>query len=123
MSSAASWTGRGDAVATRVLLLRHGQSEWNEKNLFTGWVDVALTEKGREEATRGGHLLTEAGILPDIVYKINDPGMSAVWSVVPAVKAAIDAGRATVERLGGKLIMADVIARPHPDLAALLPAK
>jgi broad specificity phosphatase PhoE len=51
-----------------LILLRHGQSEWNEKNLFTGWVDVALTEKGREEATRGGHLLTEAGILPDIVY-------------------------------------------------------
>jgi len=40
---------------------------------------------------------------------------------VAAVKAAIDAGRATVERLGGKLIMADVIARPHPELAALLP--
>ena len=42
---------------------------------------------------------------------------------VAAVKAAIDAGRATVERLGGKLIMADVIARPHADLAALLPTK
>ncbi|MHA7240824.1 phosphoglyceromutase [Arthrobacter sp. TMS1-12-1] len=51
-----------------LILLRHGQSEWNEKNLFTGWVDVDLTEKGREEAIRGGHLLTEAGILPDIVY-------------------------------------------------------
>ncbi|MHA7210671.1 phosphoglyceromutase [Arthrobacter sp. MDT1-65] len=51
-----------------LILLRHGQSDWNEKNLFTGWVDVPLTEKGREEATRGGHLLTEAGILPDIVY-------------------------------------------------------
>jgi microcompartment protein CcmL/EutN len=42
---------------------------------------------------------------------------------VAAVKAAIDAGRATVERLGGKLILADVIARPHADLAALLPTK
>jgi ethanolamine utilization protein EutM len=41
---------------------------------------------------------------------------------VAAVQAAISAGKATVERLGGKLIMADVIARPHPDLAALLPA-
>ena len=40
---------------------------------------------------------------------------------VAAVQAAIDSGRATVERLGGKLIMADVIARPHPELAALLP--
>ncbi|MBG6217967.1 2,3-bisphosphoglycerate-dependent phosphoglycerate mutase [Arthrobacter sp. CAN_A6] len=52
----------------KLILLRHGQSEWNEKNLFTGWVDVALTAKGREEATRGGHLLVEAGILPDVVY-------------------------------------------------------
>ncbi len=51
-----------------LILLRHGQSEWNEKNLFTGWVDVALTPKGREEAVRGGQLLVEAGILPDIVY-------------------------------------------------------
>jgi len=41
---------------------------------------------------------------------------------VAAVKAAIESGRATVERLGGKLILADVIARPHPDLAALLPS-
>ncbi|WP_026550357.1 phosphoglyceromutase [Arthrobacter sp. Br18] len=52
----------------KLILLRHGQSEWNEKNLFTGWVDVELTAKGREEATRGGQLLVEAGILPDIVY-------------------------------------------------------
>jgi 2,3-bisphosphoglycerate-dependent phosphoglycerate mutase len=52
----------------KLILLRHGQSEWNEKNLFTGWVDVALTEKGRKEAIRGGDLLVEAGLLPDIVY-------------------------------------------------------
>jgi 2,3-bisphosphoglycerate-dependent phosphoglycerate mutase len=52
----------------KLILLRHGQSEWNEKNLFTGWVDVALTEKGREEAIRGGQLLVEHDLLPDIVY-------------------------------------------------------
>ena len=52
----------------KLVLLRHGQSEWNEKNLFTGWVDVALTEKGRAEATRGGELLKERGILPDVVH-------------------------------------------------------
>lgn len=51
-----------------LILLRHGQSDWNEKNLFTGWVDVPLTEKGRGEATRGGELLTERGMLPDIVH-------------------------------------------------------
>ena len=51
-----------------LVLLRHGESDWNAKNLFTGWVDVALTEKGREEAVRGGELIREAGILPDIVH-------------------------------------------------------
>ena len=51
-----------------LVLLRHGESEWNAKNLFTGWVDVALSEKGVEEAKRGGELLKEAGILPDVVH-------------------------------------------------------
>lgn len=55
-----------DAPYTLVLL-RHGESEWNALNLFTGWVDVGLTEKGRGEAVRGGRLLRDAGILPDIV--------------------------------------------------------
>ena len=51
-----------------LILLRHGESEWNAKNLFTGWVDVSLTDKGREEAARGGQMLKEAGILPDVVH-------------------------------------------------------
>ena len=51
-----------------LILLRHGQSDWNQKNLFTGWVDVALTDQGRQEAARGGELLTEEGILPDVVH-------------------------------------------------------
>lgn len=51
-----------------LVLLRHGESEWNAKNLFTGWVDVDLTDKGRHEAVRGGELLLEAGIAPDIVH-------------------------------------------------------
>jgi 2,3-bisphosphoglycerate-dependent phosphoglycerate mutase len=51
-----------------LVLLRHGESEWNAKNLFTGWVDVALSDKGRAEAERGGTLLTEAGVLPDVVH-------------------------------------------------------
>ncbi|MBM7052243.1 MULTISPECIES: phosphoglyceromutase [unclassified Rothia (in: high G+C Gram-positive bacteria)] len=52
----------------KLVLLRHGQSEWNEKNLFTGWVDVRLTEKGEAEAKRGGELLKDRGILPDVVH-------------------------------------------------------
>ena len=51
-----------------LVLLRHGESEWNKANLFTGWVDVALTDKGREEAARGGHLLAEHGLLPDVLH-------------------------------------------------------
>ncbi|MSZ77751.1 MAG: phosphoglyceromutase [Actinobacteria bacterium] len=55
-------------VPYTLVLLRHGESEWNAKNLFTGWVDVALTDKGRAEATRGGELLRDAGVLPDVVH-------------------------------------------------------
>ncbi len=51
-----------------LVLLRHGESEWNAKNLFTGWVDVPLTEKGRAEAVRGGELLKAEGLAPDVVH-------------------------------------------------------
>jgi 2,3-bisphosphoglycerate-dependent phosphoglycerate mutase len=51
-----------------LVLVRHGESEWNAKNLFTGWVDVDLTDKGRAEAVNAGRLLEEADILPDIVH-------------------------------------------------------
>jgi 2,3-bisphosphoglycerate-dependent phosphoglycerate mutase len=51
-----------------LVLLRHGESEWNARNLFTGWVDVGLTDKGRGEAVRGGELLAEEELLPDVLY-------------------------------------------------------
>ncbi len=51
-----------------LVLLRHGQSDWNQKNLFTGWVDVDLSSQGEEEARRGGELLLEAGLRPDVVH-------------------------------------------------------
>jgi 2,3-bisphosphoglycerate-dependent phosphoglycerate mutase len=51
-----------------LVLLRHGNSDWNQKNLFTGWVDVDLSDQGRAEAKRAGELLAESGILPDIQY-------------------------------------------------------
>ncbi|MBU6213413.1 MAG: phosphoglyceromutase [Actinomycetales bacterium] len=51
-----------------LVLVRHGESEWNAKNLFTGWVDVPLSERGRDEAARAGQMLAEAGVLPDVVH-------------------------------------------------------
>ena len=51
-----------------LVLLRHGESEWNKANLFTGWVDVPLSDKGRQEAARGGQLLAEHGLLPDVLH-------------------------------------------------------
>jgi 2,3-bisphosphoglycerate-dependent phosphoglycerate mutase len=51
-----------------LVLLRHGQSQWNLENRFTGWVDVALSEHGEAEAIDAGRRLLEAGLLPDLVH-------------------------------------------------------
>ncbi|MCW4458533.1 phosphoglyceromutase [Microbacterium sp. MPKO10] len=51
-----------------LILLRHGNSDWNQKNLFTGWVDVRLSEQGVAEATRAGELIAESGLAPDVLY-------------------------------------------------------
>ena len=51
-----------------LILLRHGNSTWNQKNLFTGWVDVDLTDQGRQEAKRAGELIEASGLKPDILY-------------------------------------------------------
>src|SRR5918911_2301280 len=55
-------------MAYTLVLLRHGESEWNAKNLFTGWVDVPLSERGLVEAGNSGRLLAESGLLPDLVH-------------------------------------------------------
>jgi 2,3-bisphosphoglycerate-dependent phosphoglycerate mutase len=68
-----------------LVLLRHGESDWNAKNLFTGWVDVALTEKGQDEAIRGGRLLTEAGVLPDVLHT------SVLRRAISTAQLALDA--------------------------------
>jgi 2,3-bisphosphoglycerate-dependent phosphoglycerate mutase len=51
-----------------LILLRHGRSEWNDRNLFTGWVDSDLSERGVDEAKRAGELMADAGIRPDVVH-------------------------------------------------------
>lgn len=55
-------------MARTLVLLRHGESEWNLKNLFTGWYDCDLSPKGEAEAAAGGRLLLEHGVLPDVLH-------------------------------------------------------
>ena len=55
-------------MSYKLILLRHGESLWNAKNLFTGWVDVDLSEKGEAEAARAGVLLKEAELSPDVLH-------------------------------------------------------
>jgi 2,3-bisphosphoglycerate-dependent phosphoglycerate mutase len=55
-------------MTSTLILLRHGNSDWNQKNLFTGWVDVRLSDQGTTEAKRAGELLAESGLAPTILY-------------------------------------------------------
>ncbi|MGH3345186.1 MAG: phosphoglyceromutase [Carbonactinosporaceae bacterium] len=55
-------------AAYQLVLLRHGESTWNAKNLFTGWVDVGLSENGEKEAVHGGELLRDRDVLPEVVH-------------------------------------------------------
>ena len=55
-------------MTSTLILLRHGNSDWNQKNLFTGWVDVRLSDQGVAEAKRAGELLAESGLTPHISY-------------------------------------------------------
>jgi 2,3-bisphosphoglycerate-dependent phosphoglycerate mutase len=53
---------------TKLVVVRHGESTWNKENRFTGWTDVDLSEKGRQEAKEGGQVLREAGYTFDVAY-------------------------------------------------------
>ena len=57
-----------ETTAYRLLLLRHGESVWNNEGLFTGWVDVGLSERGTHEAIYAGELLAARDLLPDVVH-------------------------------------------------------
>jgi 2,3-bisphosphoglycerate-dependent phosphoglycerate mutase len=67
----------------KLVLLRHGQSTWNNENRFTGWTDVDLTDKGREEARTAGRLLKEAGFAFDLVF--TSLLKRAIWTSVLAL--------------------------------------
>ena len=59
---------KGAAALPRLILVRHGQSQWNLENRFTGWWDVDLTPKGEEEARAAGTLLKDKGLLPTVAF-------------------------------------------------------
>ena len=61
-------SGKPAGALARLVLLRHGQSTWNLENLFTGWHDVPLSERGEEEAREAGRLMSREGYLPDVVH-------------------------------------------------------
>jgi 2,3-bisphosphoglycerate-dependent phosphoglycerate mutase len=67
----------------KLVLLRHGESIWNKENLFTGWVDVDLSEKGVEEATEAGHLLKKEGFVFDIAFtSVLKRAIRTLWIVL-----------------------------------------
>ena len=57
-----------ESAVYKLVLIRHGESQWNQENRFTGWVDVELSEKGRAEALKGGRALQEKGFKFDVAY-------------------------------------------------------
>ena len=71
----------------RLVLVRHGQSDWNQKNLFTGWTDVDLTEQGREEARQAGRTLTDADLSFDIAFtSVLTRAIRTLWIVLDEMK-------------------------------------
>jgi len=67
----------------KVVLFRHGESQWNLENRFTGWTDVDLTENGRAEATRAGKLLKEAGFQFDVAFtSVLTRAIRTLWGVL-----------------------------------------
>jgi 2,3-bisphosphoglycerate-dependent phosphoglycerate mutase len=124
----------------KLILLRHGQSEWNLKNLFTGWVDVDLTEQGRAEAAEAARLLQAEGLGFDLAFTsvlkrairtlwIVMDGMDRMWVPVTARGSSTSATTArckgldkaeTVRRHGEEqvLIWRRSYDVPPPPLAA-----
>ena len=72
-------------MTATLVLVRHGESEWNAKNLFTGWVDVPLNDKGRGEAARAGTMIAEAGVLPEVLHT------SVLRRAITTAQLALDA--------------------------------
>ena len=71
---------------TKLILIRHGQSQWNLENRFTGWHDVDLTEEGEAEARKAGELLKVAGVEPDLAFtSVLKRAIRTLWLALPAI--------------------------------------
>ncbi|MDX1605957.1 MAG: 2,3-bisphosphoglycerate-dependent phosphoglycerate mutase, partial [Candidatus Competibacterales bacterium] len=67
----------------KLVLIRHGESQWNKENRFTGWYDVDLSERGVEEATRGGDRLREQGYVFDVAFtSVLKRAIRTLWIVL-----------------------------------------
>jgi 2,3-bisphosphoglycerate-dependent phosphoglycerate mutase len=67
----------------KLVLVRHGESTWNQENRFTGWVDVDLTEKGRTEALTAAHMLKESGLTFDVAYtSVLKRAVRTLWTIL-----------------------------------------
>ncbi len=75
-------------MPANLILLRHGQSQWNLENRFTGWVDVDLSENGRNEAVAAGELIAAEGLQPDIAFtSVLTRAIRTLWIVMDRLDA------------------------------------
>lgn len=78
-----STIGSTELYSHKLVLVRHGESEWNDLNIFTGWADAALNEKGVAEAKQGGKYLKEAGFTFDVAYtSVLKRAIKTLWLVL-----------------------------------------
>src|SRR2546430_1195909 len=121
-SGSTSITNRGESSPVPTLgfphmrtlvLLRHGESEWNAKGLFTGWVDVGLSAAGAQEAANGGKLLARSGLKPSAVHT-----SVLTWAIQTAL---CDDGLVMLVANGNALraLLTDVEGIGDEDIAAL----
>jgi len=74
---------KGELTMIKLVLLRHGESQWNRENRFTGWYDIDLSEQGRKEAANAGKLLQEAGFVFDVAYtSVLKRAIRTLWGVL-----------------------------------------
>ena len=82
-SDATSINSNTQLYSHKLVLVRHGESTWNDLNIFTGWADASLNEKGLGEAAEGGKLLKEAGFTFDVAYtSVLKRAIKTLWIIL-----------------------------------------